>query len=501
MKRSREMMKMVTVITIGLLFIGCACDEGEWDEIDTYEAAQETQQSLKCVRYVDALAPSDGDGLSWETAFDSLESAVEAIEQLDSESGEPCEIRVSDDEVTGEQMAAVRDNREINNNVLVRLISKNHASKAHNGDIPRNGCQNSTIAQRLATSVNSGDQQSSDAASAAHLKLHTAAELSLPGTNRSGGSFYDYVNIIGQLGDPFVRLEWPNQTWQMKHLGEKLEFNYNGQRRLRINGPEDNNDEELTIYGESGTLAETVLRIQEGSHAWDLIVNHNYVPDLPHTFTIEHVYGSEDARLQINSDGEISSGTSAVEKLNLGSATGRTAVRLVERSGADAIWEMRAENNIDNKSYNSFSIYGGEDGADPNDDKFPSRRLVIRNNGNVGIGTVNPGRKLTVNGGIKCEEIEVVADIADYVFADDYNLMSLDEVENFITENRHLPGIASEDEVERNGGTVSVGESYTKLLEKVEELTLHLIDQNKQLRAAQKRIAGLEKTIAQSRVE
>ncbi len=90
--------------------------------------------------------------------------------------------------------------------------------------------------------------------------------------------------------------------------------------------------------------------------------------------------------------------------------------------------------------------------------------------------------ELEVGGKILAEEIEVVANIADYVFDDNYQLMSLEKVADYIDKNHHLPGIASEKEVQEKGGTVPLGKAYTQLLEKIEELTLYTIAQNKQIR-------------------
>ena len=67
----------------------------------------------------------------------------------------------------------------------------------------------------------------------------------------------------------------------------------------------------------------------------------------------------------------------------------------------------------------------------------------------------------------------------DYVFAKDYDLMSLEEVDAYIKENKHLPNMPSEKEVVANG--MSVGQINTILVEKIEELTLHTIDQEKQI--------------------
>lgn len=101
-------------------------------------------------------------------------------------------------------------------------------------------------------------------------------------------------------------------------------------------------------------------------------------------------------------------------------------------------------------------------------------------NGNVGIGTENPDSKLVVNGNIHAKEIKVNNDIwPDYVFKSDYKLSDLEEVEQHILKNGHLSGIPSASEVYSNG--IDLGEMNGKLLKKIEELTLYLIEQNKKI--------------------
>lgn len=105
-------------------------------------------------------------------------------------------------------------------------------------------------------------------------------------------------------------------------------------------------------------------------------------------------------------------------------------------------------------------------------------------NGNVGIGISNPANKLDVNGLIHAKEVKVdLQNWPDYVFKKAYNLMSLSEIENFILEKGHLPNVPSADEVVKNG--VNLGEMDAKLLEKIEELTLYSIEQNKQIKKLQ----------------
>ncbi len=104
-------------------------------------------------------------------------------------------------------------------------------------------------------------------------------------------------------------------------------------------------------------------------------------------------------------------------------------------------------------------------------------------------------RTLNVIGGILTDSVRaaLVGDWADYVFADNYNLRPLPEVEQFIQSNKHLPGIPSADEVSKSG--INLAEMNAKLLEKVEELTLYLLQQQKQLDQQQKQIDQLKKLL------
>jgi hypothetical protein len=115
--------------------------------------------------------------------------------------------------------------------------------------------------------------------------------------------------------------------------------------------------------------------------------------------------------------------------------------------------------------------------------------------GNVGIGTTNPQSLLSVNGVITAKDVTVTnTGWSDYVFAPSYRLQSLREVGAYIQSNHHLPGIPSEAEVQEKG--VSVADMQTKLLAKIEELTLHLIAQEKENQDLRGRVARLEAAAA-----
>lgn len=124
--------------------------------------------------------------------------------------------------------------------------------------------------------------------------------------------------------------------------------------------------------------------------------------------------------------------------------------------------------------------------------------VKITQNGKVRISTTDiatpNGYRLFVEDGILTEKVRVAvegtADWADYVFADNYNLMPLNEVEAFTKENKHLPNVPSAEDVVNQG--LDVAQMDAKLLEKIEELTLYLIEQNKQIEELKAEIKELK---------
>ena len=119
--------------------------------------------------------------------------------------------------------------------------------------------------------------------------------------------------------------------------------------------------------------------------------------------------------------------------------------------------------------------------------------LVLQNDGGtvrIGDVAVPSGYKFAINGKMICEEVNVKLASSgwpDYVFSANYKLPGLNEVEKFIADNNHLPNIPSAREVEKSG--IELGEMNRKLLEKVEELTLYIIAQNKRLTALENQLS------------
>jgi hypothetical protein len=121
--------------------------------------------------------------------------------------------------------------------------------------------------------------------------------------------------------------------------------------------------------------------------------------------------------------------------------------------------------------------------------------MIIKNNGSIGIGTFDPqGYKLAVNGNMIAESVKVklYANWPDHVFEPSYKLPDLKETEQFIKENKHLPESPSAKEVAENG--INLGEMNSKLLQKIEELTLYLIAQDKKFN---EQISDLKNEIVQ----
>ncbi len=124
--------------------------------------------------------------------------------------------------------------------------------------------------------------------------------------------------------------------------------------------------------------------------------------------------------------------------------------------------------------------------------------------GDMRVGTINgaTGYKLSVNGRIICTEarVQAVANWPDYVFDESYELMSLEDLEKFLAVEKHLPGIPSANEILEAEG-FDLGEMHKMTLEKVEELTLYIIAQNKRLEAQDALRANQEAAMAKQQEE
>lgn len=189
-------------------------------------------------------------------------------------------------------------------------------------------------------------------------------------------------------------------------------------------------------------------------------------------------------RLRIDGDGNIGIGTiTPQQKLHVVETTANTPVAIFENTNASFASE------------NLFTIRG-QGGPTSGSSLFRVQRgsntaLQVRWDGNVGVGTTSLSEKLSVDGTVLAKKVRVTATgWPDYVFAPDYKLQSLSQVEKFIKENQHLPEVPSAREIEEKGQ--DLGDIQATLLKKVEELTLHLIEQDKRNKDQEARLKTLE---------
>jgi hypothetical protein len=162
---------------------------------------------------------------------------------------------------------------------------------------------------------------------------------------------------------------------------------------------------------------------------------------------------------------------------NVGIGTINPAVKLSVYGPNNNDGAMSFQSNVDSRFY----ISEGDNMLRIGGLNTTSGVINVINTGNVGIGTTNPGTyKLAVEGTIGARKVQVKqTSWADFVFQPDYQLTPLHEVENYISTNKHLPGIPTAEEVQREG--IDLGEMNKLLLQKMEELTLYIIEQQKQI--------------------
>ena len=125
--------------------------------------------------------------------------------------------------------------------------------------------------------------------------------------------------------------------------------------------------------------------------------------------------------------------------------------------------------------------------------RTPTTDFQVSGRVQIGSGTPATGYQLSVNGKVICTEARVQSTAAwpDYVFSDNYTLQPLEQIEKFIQANKHLPGIPSAAQVEKEG--FDLGDMNRRLLEQIEQLTLHLIELKKENQHLNYRIAALER--------
>jgi hypothetical protein len=220
-------------------------------------------------------------------------------------------------------------------------------------------------------------------------------------------------------------------------------------------------------------------------------------------FAIRNISSGNTAFTVLAANNNVGIGTTApIAKLEVRGAAGIRVSSTVTGNGT-ADWIAGSFGGNDSDRVVMGSLYGVATLGAHNKAHTAWANLAInQDGGSVAIGTKKfaTGYKLSVNGSIMCTALRVqdFASWPDYVFANDYDLKSLSEVEDYINTNKRLPGMPSDCEVMENG--IDVGQMQAKVVEKVEENTLYIIQLSKenqelkaQLKAIQAQLNAMQK--------
>ncbi len=283
--------------------------------------------------------------------------------------------------------------------------------------------------------------------------LHVAGDIRASGTLSVEKSGNYRVSLNGQSSGYIVATNDSNQAKFVIHTNGSSYFN-GGNVGIGTASP----GARLHLENTAGTNSEWI-RLTEGATEYRISNEGG---------RLKFREGTND-RFVIRSGGNIGIGTtSPVAKLEVKG----DFIRLQESAAARTL-DIYPAVSGQNHRFTSTTTSGGY-----NFENNAGTLMTISSTGQVGIGTTSPGEKLEVNGTIRSKRVKVEATgWPDYVFSKNYTLNTLEEVEDFIQKNQHLPEVPSAKEIEEKG--LDLGAMDATLLKKVEELTLYLIEEHK----------------------
>lgn len=456
-----------TSVLLAMLLMG-SCDENMMGETDA--STPET-----CVLYVSPGAESDaGDGASASAPLSSVDAVVSKASALKSSCGNATEVRFSDGSLSEEQYGVASE-----------------ALKTAGIKVGRYSMNTPTIASMSASTRSDGiafiDKN-------ALLDNRTPLE-SFPGLSESlvedmtsrSGTTADYYSITGT--SPYLMLD-PTAAnyvdWVVQNNAGNLNIRRSTASSAAIDGERIGLRSNLTPSsavdvsgfenGGSGS-GSGVLRLYNGTTiATPLVMDSNEI-DSHETIGL---FLNNNSKTKVTTVGPAASWSGTSTSAPTGVLEISNASYLGDTSNGSRNYLLIGNGQIDaynrNKTSSTALAYSKKDLA-----------LQSLSGGRVLIGkmTDTTNAKLIVGGTIKASELLIdTVTGADFVFEDEYDLMSLEDVESFVRENKHLPEVASAEEMKKEG--VPMAELQIKLLQKIEELTLYAIEQ-------EKRIAALEK--------
>ncbi|MCP4675613.1 MAG: hypothetical protein GY854_08945 [Deltaproteobacteria bacterium] len=471
-------MKVESLVIAGCMVVFMlACEENdEWE--DSMDAGS-LQQGLTsgCVRFFDEEIENGGDGLTWGTAFNDLQTAIDSAELAAGAEGS-CEVRVNEEELDG----PIGDQLEIPSSVKIM-----------------SGQAREEMGSSTARASSDSSESSLASASQSETPFH------LPPTHDIETLLYapsatPYANCGSCTGTGTIsgRLELINGIDASGSANSGyLEIGND----LRIDNNEIITDTNSTLY------------LQNDNNG-DLRVDNNTLVVDSSTNRVGIGTKSPSAKLDIrDSDNADFAGVKIqaygsyvwdwiglkLDPSTSSNSSGKNHAAIEVQDDNHFIWALPYQDSHDFYQWGIFwagnsnanpSFHSGENSSNPNEIAF------------IGNGRLKASINLNSGNSYfkKLYTTEVVVRSGrpwpDYVFEEDYNLMSLVDVEDYIAKNKHLPEIPSASDVAETG--IVVAENQTKLLKKIEELTLYLIDQNKKIESQNSRLAELEAYIAKN---
>lgn len=287
------------------------------------------------------------------------------------------------------------------------------------------------------------------------------------------------LDVAGQIATGYTYLDNSidaDNNYTRSNFGSNVYWDH-AANRWQIN-PNGNNDFASIIHPNADGLA---------------FITGATTGNIPRSLTHGEFMGHE--RMRINASG------------NVGIGAGSTSYRLHIMGGNPNSNQMTlgsantgsfALTSADGGAYGLFAGVSGTGRAWLQVGRYDTNTsydLVLQaSGGNLLVGKAsqtNPAYRLDVNGAMRTDEVVVNTTGADFVFQDEYQLRTLDEVEKYIAKHRHLPDMAPAEEMQKNG--LALGEMNTKLLQKIEELTLYLIQLKNEVEELKKENAELKK--------
>ena len=436
-KRSERkgIMKRFVLCSV-MLVVAVSCDEG-YDQT-SFDAGR-IAVAPTCVRYVDSAVEVAGDGQTWESAVKTVDDAIALAFDEEEATGESCEVWV-------------REGSDLTQN----LVFKNGVADADGVPVFngfKGGEKTRAVAPVNDNAVANASPQSASSDTSTHrdeLSTVLAESLNLSSVPQTitppndweesvpiSYSTADYIQVTG--ASPYFRLSPTSYTdWKMIDSNGVLNFASGETTFTNVAG--------LGTTGDFGITGNFIADGDISTSAGIITTNTGRVgigTTSPSSNTKLHVVGS-------------------VRIAGYSGAGGNTELNYYSNHSNYMTYSSTGNHYFRTYDGSNYDIVGGWDG-----------------DGNLGVGTEDPDYKLDVHGTIRAEEIIVDLFVPDYVFGPNYDLMSLDEVEDYIKVNSHLPGVPGVAETDANG--VSLGDSQAVLLQKIEELTLYVIAQNKKI--------------------